>query len=697
MAATADVTRRIFDNTKRYFGRKYQQGLELFDWDVNEDWDELKWWLFTVWGNTFGPNARVFDSINIFPALESTEAFLANNFEIQPGLAFCGGRPVYVEPPFVPFLYDDIALAVPGIPVNYIAKGIINDRIEIALAVEYDVVDEEKEYVDNHGLDGSISGDKCRLKFLTGALAGSVFDIDSRVNAKTFKVFGDLSTAVAGDEYVILPPALVTPTGPQTDFMALVTWFEEVSEVEDPLLRDPALTRTPSYRTELRWMVYANWPGVDDLDTETGFKSMLISTIDRAIGEDVVTSAHITPEVNQIYTSQEIVSQLISLDARASSLERSAQSETHPDFEPSSQTAHNIDATVGAQTYDVTPYVFTSGQMINAEPFRHISLNPVLFGGSFLPLPSDETRNLALEINVADDTTTTVDNASLPLLRRQLALGVFRHSATTSAITRTSRMGENISQRGFNWFVDAANQLTVSPGEARRFGLQLQLPSAASLDTTIAGSYRGAVLPAPNTWVYIYAYHGTGERSLNIFLDEIRPAWDGTHPEPVLVDTDFSNNGYAFCIGMQLFDGTGFIQSCCMDGKVYNDTNAAPVIDTIIANGTTLPLQPPSGCNEYTITFEVTGAIGAGDVIQISPVWRDAANVIQLGINAGTFALGGAQVVGIREMEIPGSVSDNVAHQTLGITGAGPSVAIKLKAFRFNPLNFADRANWNQD
>lgn len=114
----------------------------------------------------------------------------------------------------------------------------------------------------------------CRVRFLTGALAGTEREIQS-LNASVLVLSSDLPSAAAvGDEYVVLPPntletyrtlydAATDQAASKSDgllvlpkLMTYVQVFEEdVSSSEDSSIQSSALGFETTHRSQLRWCV----------------------------------------------------------------------------------------------------------------------------------------------------------------------------------------------------------------------------------------------------------------------------------------------------------------------------------------------------------------------------------------------------------------------------------------------------------
>lgn len=307
MANQARTSSNRFDAAKRYFGRIYQYGKYLYDWDVNEHSEEVRYWLMAaqralLGGINSGSSRLIGQSGRYHTCLQSLTD-TTNNVSILNGRSIVTGRLVETE--------DIIELN--DFNQNYVVTGEITSKSTVTSGVSYRLVDSEKKFTPEYKLS------TCRIRFLSGDLAGNEYPI-TNLDAQTFTVSGDLTLLQLGDSYVIYPKALETPTEDDTvDTIYLVTWWEDISPQEDNnienkdtqntysnlvnnALWDKPTNDAPSHRKQLRFCFWPNYGATTNTSMMDGFSSVRISTITRDTGVSVITSAQIdllTEEVVQ--------------------------------------------------------------------------------------------------------------------------------------------------------------------------------------------------------------------------------------------------------------------------------------------------------------------------------------------------------------------------------------------------------------
>lgn len=308
-----DVSKLSYDESKRFFGMVFQQNKPWFDFDINEFSNELNYWIIKTAQGIFGTdNNNAYrmigvDNVRSLQPLESSTN--SNNLKFLSGTVFQGGR--FIDVPTDVEYNDDT--------VNYICLGQVTTITETVPAIKYTIQDSEKLFNVGYQLES------CRIKFLSGNLSGSTFDIEN-IDGYNFIVSGDLSTAVVGDTYRILPPALTTPTADATvDNIYFVSWFEDISPKENRVLENPTTqdaynvtvnaalddpiwgTDHPSHRKQLRWCLFANRTQVVTTDVTgiqvgTSHLSTSICTIQRDNGDANILQETITDVENYYYT-----------------------------------------------------------------------------------------------------------------------------------------------------------------------------------------------------------------------------------------------------------------------------------------------------------------------------------------------------------------------------------------------------------
>lgn len=300
MANEPDVSRDIFDPNKRYFGGAEFQDTTLYDWSINLNTDELRWWALQGLYASIGSGRAITPLGNSFQAQELGTP--DDNFDITGGWAIVKGRLVLHEA--ADFLYYEESLDAD----NYMLKGAVTTITEIVPLTTYRITDEEQFLRTGHQLVG------CYIYF-DGL--GS-FEITTQ-SGQQITVSGDLSSVNPLDEFIILPPP-VAASGTDTPFH-LLTWFEDISAEEVAVggvsdLADPVSQEVPASRKQLRWCVRSGYtpvaagafpdytdPGLDS------FIAMEIFTID--LNNVTVNNSDIEDGDAYFYTSDTAYSNIV--------------------------------------------------------------------------------------------------------------------------------------------------------------------------------------------------------------------------------------------------------------------------------------------------------------------------------------------------------------------------------------------------
>lgn len=688
-----NVTRTIFDEAKRYFGRRYQQGKELFDWDVNEDWDELLWWQTVIYRELLGAESAgvrqaAKTALHMFEAAAPT-----NNVEFAHGLALVKGRPVYTGAYGTNFSYDEAGLT----PTNYIVKGTTSSITVNTPTSNYDVIDLEKNFVTNHGLDGSTLGFPARIRFTTGLLANQTFDITGKVGTTGINVKDDLSSLVAGDKYVVLPPALTTPLAAQTDTMDIVVFLDDVSEVEDSDLLDATLTTiAPSQRRELRWMIYSDWPGTDDADITTGFLSSEIGTIVRATSDSSVSAADITNTLKNILPLYKIKENL-------DLLEDNSSLNNIYDFIPQKFSGVNPEFSIGTTSYTVGNIAYATGFMLNSTTSRWLAD----ITGSSGTFASSGEKSFGVEINSGGDTAIAKEFAAVDVEQDELVV-ISAHTNASNKLVRNMRMGETMMHRGFNWQVDSVTNLTIMPGERYSWGTLLQL----NRPMTITPASNMLTATSPPGWLYIYLARkqtATDFRSLIGFFDESVPNWDGSHPSPSAAAAAFDTDGRAFCIGAVYVKNAGLeLQDAyCVNNTIFyrEDSTDNRGLQLFNSAQTTTPGSPvqtdvqiPKGMFELGLDidyFDTTGSALVDPPYVVVSSQQGVSVKWAQRYELSTEEANTANAVGTIPIVYPGNIGDGLYMENF--KGATRAVRLALRWAKFNPLYMYDNVDWSQD
>lgn len=326
-----DISKNAFSSTKGFFGMTYQQNKPWFDFDINSFSDETAYTVlmgmngFLTGIASPSSGATVIDrNGNIGFTIEEASS-TTNNFDITAGFAYIAGRTLRAENDFS---YTDAN-------TNYVVYGQVTGITEVISGSVYIVQDSEKLF------NAGYQVDKCRIKFLSGDEAGNIFSIHS-LQGYDLRVLGDLSNVTSEDTYVILPPALSTPTSNGTeDDVYLVCWWEDISPMENRVLENPTTldaynvvvnaglddplwaSEHPSHRTQLRWCIYVNYDetsySTNPYSTGIDVSHMWIKlgTITRNSGVSAVTTATITNSAEKMYSLMRVYD---TLDAMITSI-----------------------------------------------------------------------------------------------------------------------------------------------------------------------------------------------------------------------------------------------------------------------------------------------------------------------------------------------------------------------------------------
>ena len=293
---TPDISVDLFDGDKWYEKVIQQQGKPVFDCTINlaQDLQRRKTQLATA--AALGYNVRVGGGFEVQETAPNV-----NNFKFALGMAAVGGHVVVND---ANISYND------GSPSyrNRLSEGAITN----VDAMNDTITDDNKEWVTQDLLDN------CRVVMLTGVSAGISFVVQTGFWTSNTLKLNALGGIATGDTYVLLPPALTTPTLDRTDTAYLQLWFDYVNHIEDPDIAQP-LSHVPAVQMQkLRWCVRVAENGVTPTsDTASfGYQYMKLATFSRVGADSGITDSIITlvrgVELSQAVATQEIV------DARTS-------------------------------------------------------------------------------------------------------------------------------------------------------------------------------------------------------------------------------------------------------------------------------------------------------------------------------------------------------------------------------------------
>lgn len=588
MTGTPDVSRAaIFDAAKRYLGGTYQQNTSVFDWDTTETDTEFQWFISQIADTFAGGNRIVIDGGAVPFAFTQKGAGTDNNFTIAGGRAFVNGR--YIQVDDATFDYEEILSTAR----NYVVKGIVSGIAEVVASTTYDISDAEKNFAvpADYGFSDTI-----RILMTSGADSGNIFDIASNQSATSFRCTGDMSAVLADDTYIILPPALSMPAN--VDFL-LVTWFEDISAVEDTDLLDSisvSPSEEPTQRKELRWCIFPDsYSGGFGGDAVSGVVGLALGNI-TSVGAPVLT-AEIT---SQIDPERQGVAAILQQDTVSTMLENYGQNAdfawVHSEFIPGVTTQNAGDLDVGATRFVDRKY---KGETI---PYLH---NAAASTGI----------STASGLNNVKASGTGLGTGGAQAGEKLIMASYF----TGSAPVRSYEMGSITRKQGFNWYVDAAGDIHVTPGQLIYRDKLYQSGQTLFVDTSAIASWYSNALPGADTWAYVYLVVNTHlDDEVRVVVDVTAPKWDGTHLDPEgATNPSGMSGGFMYCIGIAHFDfsGTAMTLATCVDNVVSFYAGVQAYTNTIDFGATALTLQPPDGASNMELGLECLTADVDGQML----------------------------------------------------------------------------------
>lgn len=592
------ITRRIFDESKQYFGRKYHSLKELFDWDVNEDWDEILFKdvetnkLFRgefcfLRDDVIGGNGK---SFYCSPLVSPS----TTNFTIRHGFAVVSGREVSST------LFDSLGSTFEFTSTNnYIVSGKVSSIAAITPSVQYTFNDSSQLFEDISSIFEDAGGNPFRIRMTSGAASGSTFTVDGLLSDTSLRVDGNLSGVVAGDTYKLLPPALTVPVSSQTDHIYLCEYRHTVDERLDADLEDPTLNVVPSARVQSRWFIAPNWVDGTSINPLEGTVCYKIATITRSSGETINSTTLVNEELDYFYASQIVAEKL---DSHADVL-------TAMDSFPAAYTPVIVEANygdTGVVVYDGVYKKQTLDETVNSAE-------------STFPLDSAERGWRAYSVNTSTGVYTeharaAASNTPLDVGSEYNILTTVRSSRPIATDQVKHSMGLDArSSFGFAYytrFVDPET-LYILPGQLTRSGRSLVMPFPVEVDVTDSANWLTGTVNV-NAWSYIYAKPTSNlSRTLDIFLSEEEPNFDGRYQDISSLHAAYGVYE-AFCVGIfyiQEIASVKYLIQSSSDGElvVFHDetpfsieiaaqrTTRVPALVEVTATGSTdFTLQPPA-------------------------------------------------------------------------------------------------------
>ena len=509
MANTPDVTRTLYNVSKNYLSSTYQQGQTLYDWMYNSDMRELVFREFYQISKIC--SGKIITDTHTGFNIE-VAGIPGNDFVIKSGSACVNGRIVTNA---ADINYSDELY-------NYLVTGSITTITELVPATTYRLYDEEKKFSANYNLPG------CRFIITSGALSGSEFGIVSLVG-QGIVISGDLSTLAVDDTYIIAPPEIITPTSNETVVYSLVTWIEDISELEDTTLTDPVFQDSPIHKNQLRWCVFPDWVGSESTDPSTGFCVLELATVERLTGDTSIDTVDITNSDNLFYTAQHAYTQIVETTADADEALDILQLANEHDYQT---------------TRTASPFFSIEDENITFDDFRLLSPNQenkdtlqhqAELTGDVIANATVSHSSLLLEPTIDDTGATLAQTTSTEVgLDDLCVLALVGDSGAPSDVLRSNPMGDHrLWSRGFDWVCkyDPTIETTIMPGEFFRWGQLHQLVDQYTFDHTNAANWENTTLPSGSAFCYLYLKPTTTlRRDLTPMLSELAPKWNGEHP-----------------------------------------------------------------------------------------------------------------------------------------------------------------------
>lgn len=204
-----------------------QQGVPVLDSDWNEQADIVTMrhmdHIYAMFGIGFFPTAPESVSPEVGFGLENIGPD-TSNLLIKAGYASVWGAIVPTTRSEIPIdiEYTDIG--------NYMTKGFVSS------------VNGNQVLDDNKKFEAWLELETCQIYMLSGVETGNVFEVTTVVNLTTLECSGGIGSISAGDEYLILPPAIPAAVGVTWNKQLHVwVWWEWVNENEDPSITNPGV------------------------------------------------------------------------------------------------------------------------------------------------------------------------------------------------------------------------------------------------------------------------------------------------------------------------------------------------------------------------------------------------------------------------------------------------------------------------
>lgn len=616
MSNLPNTSRSTFDASKRYFSGAQQQGQPYFDWDLNEKFDHVRWWVLKL-GEAIGESGRITlaSGANSFNVTAATVP--GNNLKVAAGVAIINGR----------LIVNDAALEYND-SSNFIATGTVSTKTEIVPAVTYKVTDIEKLWTTGYSLPG------CRFKFTSGALSGDSFLITGLVG-QSITVSGDISTAAVSDTYIILPPEITTPNEavPSAKTYYLVSWWEDISPEEDTALEDPAYQLKPSHRNKLRFVIHKDWAGAASTDPMSGHMAIPICDVTRSAADAAIDAADITNASNFISGLSKLTSDLTAAEANLTAVDvrlTAVEATINPVIDLLEYQHASNEGIFFTTDYTTANIVYGTGKLYSRYKAASV-VDPNVFSiaGATIANTDPDTSYIAVSVPPSDDSfTIDLKDSAIQIDDEDVALATFYADTSPFNIKRSFPMADRPDQKGFDWILDGTT-IFINPGWAHRWGTLYQKVGQDNLDVSLAGNWIEGTQPSNNTWAYIYMQVQAGRRDLLPILSNKAPKWNGEHPTT-----------QAFMVGIFHYDSNMLAQVCRGGKRVYFDAwgdNTQTLVTVsgkdggwIVTNGTfelfnststyynsSAPDLPPEGATSLGLIVEYTNIVSTEVTFQV--------------------------------------------------------------------------------
>lgn len=404
-----------------------------------------------------------------------------------------------------------------------------------------------------------------------------------------------------------------------------MTWFEDISEVEDELyssggvavITDPTSAQTPSHRRQLRWCIHLDWQGSSGTDVLNDHIALKIAEIDLTANSTVV-NADIADE-DYAYTldkSRAAADVLTSAVTSNTDLITVQTNKTAPlfnqDFAPAPFYEFKWDVD-GTTTINLNSNFKYFSPLSNADTDSYYQVVGDGSGSGTGSITNSTNQSSYLKIDLANDGSgpsgslvgalSSTNSATVP--REDLAVLAIHANASTNVVERSMPLGYIPQKQGLDWvlFDDGGSHKSVRimPGQIWSGAQLFQNPlQTLILDADdVAAHVQGSV--PTDDWSYLYAFpSSTSERSLTFKFDTKKPKWNGEHREL-----------QGWCLGVVRFGSSTAVPGVMRGDTFYFDHNYTLIVYTetvssAVAAGGNFIITPPTGISELNLRVRNT-------------------------------------------------------------------------------------------